>query len=59
MSVTEDPIVEEIRQIRQAHAARYGNDLARICEAVRAREAQSVRSVVKRSPRLIMPKTGT
>lgn len=27
------PIVEEIREIRKAHAAKYGNDLDRIVEA--------------------------
>lgn len=57
--MTDDPIVEEIRQIRQAHATRYDNDLDRICEALREREIQSNRSVVKRNARAVLPKTGT
>lgn len=30
-----DPIVEEVRRVRQEHAARYGNDIHRIFEALR------------------------
>jgi len=30
----DDPIVEEIRRVRSAHAARYGNDLDRIFAAL-------------------------
>ena len=36
-----DPIVEEFRAYRQAHAAQYNNDLDAICEALRAEEAAS------------------
>ena len=47
-----DPIVEEFRAYRQAHAAQYNNDLDAICEALRAEEAVSgadfVRGQVKR-----------
>ncbi len=31
----DDPIVEEIRRVRSAHAARYGNDLDRIFFAIK------------------------
>ncbi len=31
----EDPIVAEIRRHRKEHAAKYGNDLKRIVEALR------------------------
>ncbi|WP_299696753.1 type II toxin-antitoxin system VapC family toxin [Hydrocarboniphaga sp.] len=48
-----DPIVEEVRRNRQAHAARYNNDLAAICKALKAREASSGRIVVNRPPRLL------
>jgi hypothetical protein len=48
----DDPIVEEIHQHRAKHAARYGNDLEQICEALREQEKQSSRQVVYRQPRL-------
>ncbi len=51
----EDPIVEEMRRHRQEHAARYGNELAAICEALREREAQSKRQIVNRGPRELLP----
>jgi hypothetical protein len=35
-----DPIVEEIRAFRSAHAAKYGNDLDRIFIAIKEREKQ-------------------
>ena len=57
--MTEDPIVEEVQRHRQAHAAKHGNDLTKICEALREREARSKRLVVNRSPRAIMRKTGS
>jgi len=53
-----DLIVEEIRRNRAEHAARYGNDLRRICEALRERQRNSTRKVVVRNPRLILDKTG-
>lgn len=57
--MTEDPIVEEMRRYRREHAARYGNDLAAICNALREREAKSKRKVVDRPPRMLLPKTGS
>lgn len=48
-----DPIVEEVRRNRRAHAARYNNDLAAICKALKAREESSGRIVVNRPPRLL------
>jgi hypothetical protein len=50
-----DPIVEEVRQHRQAHAARYNHDLAAICKALQAKEKLSNRLVVTRPPRLVTP----
>lgn len=57
--MTDDPIVAEIRRYREEHAAKYGHDLDHICEALRERQAKSSRKVVKRSPRLLLPKTGS
>ncbi|NCA89100.1 MAG: hypothetical protein EOM92_09315 [Gammaproteobacteria bacterium] len=44
----EDPIVEEIRRYRAEHAGKYGHDLDRICEALRAQQAESKRKVMIR-----------
>ena len=54
-----DLIVEEIRCNRAEHAARYGNDLGKICEALRERQRSSTRKAVTRNPRLILDKTGS
>ena len=47
----DDPIVEEIRKNRQAHAARYNYDLTAIFNALLEREKNSLRPVVNRPPR--------
>jgi hypothetical protein len=39
-----DPIVNEIRQIRQAYAARFNNDVHAICEDLRRQERESDRA---------------
>ena len=52
-NMNEDPIVAEIRRYRAEHAARYGHDLGRICEALREAEAKSAAKVVHRKPRLL------
>ena len=54
-----DPIIEEVRQHRQAHAARYNNDLAAICKALQSREQTSGRIVVNRQPRHVHQTSGT
>ena len=41
-----DPIVEEVRQVREAHAAKFDYDIDRIVEDVKMRERQSRREVV-------------
>ena len=40
-----DPIVNEIRRIRQAYAARFNNDLHAICEDLRRQERESDRKL--------------
>jgi hypothetical protein len=55
----EDPIVAEIRRYRAEHAAKYGHDLGRICEALREAEAKSSRKIVRRKPRLLLRRTGS
>jgi len=48
-----DPIVEEVRRNRRAHAARYNNDLMAIFKVLQERECSSSRTVVNRPPRLL------
>jgi len=52
----DDPIVEEVRAHRQAHAARFNYDLAAIYADLIEREKSSSRPVVNRSPRHIPEK---
>ena len=42
----DDLIVQELRKYRAAHAAAHGNNLARICDALRTREQASGRVVL-------------
>ncbi len=46
-----DEIVEEVRAIRKAHAARFGYDLDAIFQDLKAQERQSQRQIVTLSPR--------
>ena len=46
-----DPIVEEIRRIREEHAKKFNYDLHAICEDFRKRQLLSGRTVVSRPPR--------
>lgn len=48
----EDPIVEEIRRHRRAHASEHGNDLGRIAQALRKHERESSRIVLNPGPKL-------
>jgi hypothetical protein len=47
----EDPIVEEVRRIRQEHAAKFDYDLRRIYEDLKEQEKQSGRRFVTLPPR--------
>ncbi|WPD23739.1 MAG: hypothetical protein SD837_04085 [Candidatus Electrothrix scaldis] len=47
----DDPIVEEIRRFRREHAARYGNNLQRIAEALREKERLSDRVRLNLGPK--------
>jgi len=49
----DDPIVEEIRRYRKEHAAKYGNDIHRIFEALREQQKKSKRKVVNFGPKLL------
>ncbi|MEX0725100.1 MAG: hypothetical protein WEB58_19075 [Planctomycetaceae bacterium] len=46
-----DPIVDEIRQLRQEYAAQFNHDLKAICRDLRERQAKGGRKVVTLPPR--------
>ena len=49
-----DPIVEEIRKIREEYSARFNHDLTAICEDLRKRQAKSGRKYVTLPPRRVL-----
>ena len=46
-----DPIIEEIHAIREALSKASGDDIRKIAEAAKARQAQSGRKAVRLPPR--------
>ena len=46
--LNDDPIVDEIRKVRDQHARRFGYNLKRICADLRKLEKRSARRVVLR-----------
>ena len=48
---TKDGIVEEVHAAREAIARESGNDLARIIESARGRQASGSRRVVRLTPK--------
>lgn len=54
----EDPIVKEVRRIREEHSARFGHDLDRIYQALKKREKASGRQNVSYPPRRLEPVGG-
>ncbi len=49
-----DPIVEEVRQARQAHAATFGYRLSAICADLREKEKRSGHPAVSRPPKQLL-----
>jgi hypothetical protein len=49
----EDPVVEAVRKVRDAHAAEFNYDLRAIYRALKEEEAQSGRRYVKLSPKRV------
>ena len=49
-----DPIVEEIRKVREAHAARFNHDLDAICQDIREEEEKSGRTFITLPPRRVV-----
>jgi hypothetical protein len=48
-----DPIVEEVRRIREEHAARFGYDLKAIYEDLKEAESRSGRRLVSLPPKRV------
>jgi len=49
--MTKDPIVEEVRRVRQQYAARFNYDLAAIFRDLQERQDRGEFTVVSRKPR--------
>jgi hypothetical protein len=48
-----DPIVEEVRKVRQEYSSGFNNDLKAMAEDLRRRQAQGGRKIVSFPPRRI------
>lgn len=48
-----DPIVDEVRAIRDAIAKEFDYDIERLADAIKARELRSGRKVVRLPPRKV------
>jgi hypothetical protein len=48
-----DPIVEEVRRLRQQYAAQFNHDLKAICRDLRERQKRSGRKIVSLPPRRV------
>ena len=56
MSTMKDPIVEEVRRVREAHAKQFNYDLDAICEDLRKPEKTSGHPTVSLSPKRVTRK---
>jgi len=54
-----DPIVDEVRKVRESHAARFKYDITAICADLKKREKDSGHPVVSRRPKLQLKPTGS
>ncbi len=50
-TVRKDPIVEQVRKVRQRHAAKFNYDLDAICRDLKEQERKSGRKVVSLLPK--------
>ncbi len=48
--MSHDPILDEIRKLREQHAAKFGFDLQRIYNDVKERERKSGRKIIPAPP---------
>ena len=59
MMMRNDPIVAEMRARGREFAAKHGNDIPRMCEALRELESVSEREVVHREPKRLERKAAS
>ncbi len=55
MKKKSDPIVDQVRKARDAHAAKFGYDIQAIFKAVRQQQAATGREYVRYSARRLSP----
>lgn len=55
----DDPIVKEVREARERHAAQFNYDLKKIAEDLKKQEQQSGKTVVSLPPKRPLKATGT
>ncbi len=54
-----DPIVDEVRKAREAHAAKFNYDLTAICTDLKKKEKNAAHPIAARQPRLRLKPTGS
>ena len=54
-----DPIVEEVRASREAHAKKFNYDISKICADLKEKEKTYGHKVVSRSPKIRKQSTGS
>jgi len=59
MIMKKDPIVEEIRKIREEHAAKFNYDLDAICADLKEKEIDCGHPIVSFPPKRHLKETGS
>lgn len=54
-----DPIVEEVRASREAHAKKFDYNISKICADFKEKEKTYSNEVVSRSPKIRKQRTGS
>ena len=57
--MSDDPIVAEIRRLRDAYASKFNYDLTAICRDLREQHRKSGRPMVRRNPVLLSGNSDT
>jgi hypothetical protein len=59
MDKDRDPIVEEVRRVREEHAARFNNNIDDIIKDIQARQTKYGARLVRRTPKMKLRATGS
>ena len=57
--MSEDPIVKEVREAREHHAAQFDYDLKKIAQDLKRQEQASGKKVVSLPPKSLLKATGS